>query len=62
MADKHVYAITKNAEGKSFWTRIGVGFENRDGSINLRLNLVPTNFAEVTLQVRNPQRAEEQDS
>jgi hypothetical protein len=34
---------------KSFWTRVGVGFVNRDGSINLRLDAIPLSG---TLQVR----------
>jgi hypothetical protein len=38
---KVVYAITERAPGKSYWTRIGVGFVNQDGSINLRLECVP---------------------
>ena len=38
---KVVYAITERAPGKSYWTRIGVGFVNHDGSINLRLECLP---------------------
>jgi hypothetical protein len=38
---KVVYAITERAPGKSYWTRIGVGFVNQDGSINLRLECLP---------------------
>jgi hypothetical protein len=36
--------------GKSFWTRVGVGFVNQDGSLNLRLDAIPVNG---TLQVRD---------
>lgn len=37
------YTITKNEKqgGKDFWTRIGVCFVNRDGSMNLKLNALP---------------------
>lgn len=28
-------------ESKTFWTRLGVGFTNKDGSISLRLNANP---------------------
>jgi hypothetical protein len=37
------YSITKNTKqgGKDFWTRIGVCFVNRDGSMNLKLNALP---------------------
>ena len=34
---------------KSYWTRVGVGFINRDGSITLKLDCLPING---TLQVR----------
>ncbi len=37
-----VYAIPEKREGeKSFWTKIGVAFTNRDGSINLLLDALP---------------------
>lgn len=28
-------------EDKTYWTRLGVGFTNRDGSVSLRLNANP---------------------
>lgn len=34
---------------KSYWTRVGVGFVNRDASITLKLDCLPING---TLQVR----------
>jgi hypothetical protein len=34
---------------KSYWTRVGVGFVNRDASITLKLDALPING---TLQVR----------
>lgn len=46
---KAVYTIVERAPGKSFWTRVGVGFVNKDGSLNLRLDAIPTNG---TLHVR----------
>jgi len=45
---KSVYTVVDRG-GKSFWVRIGVGFTNRDGSLNLRLDAIPVNG---TLQVR----------
>src|SRR5580704_6272895 len=48
-AMKVVYTVVDRA-GKSYWTRVGVGFVNRDGSLNLRLDAIPTNG---TLQVRD---------
>lgn len=41
-----VYTITKNPnkpDEKGYWTRVGVAFQNRDGSFNLRLNALPVN-------------------
>ncbi len=38
-----VYAIPEKREGaeKTFWTKIGVAFWNRDGSINILLDALP---------------------
>jgi hypothetical protein len=49
---KIVYAVTERAPGKSFWTRIGVGFVNQDGSINLRLDCIPVG-ANTSMQIRD---------
>ncbi len=46
---KSVYTIVDRG-GKTFWVRIGVGFTNRDGSLNLRLDAIPVN---ATLHVRD---------
>ena len=48
---------------KSRWTNIGIAFENRDGSWNLRFDYVPTNMTDTTIQMRafDP-RSEEQPS
>jgi hypothetical protein len=48
-------AVVERGEGdqkKSFWTRIGVAFENRDGSWNLRFDYLPARPAETTIQLR----------
>ena len=47
---KTVYTVVERAPGKSFWTKVGVGFVNHDGSINLRLDAIPISG---TLQVRD---------
>jgi hypothetical protein len=44
---------TADGEKKSRWTTLGVAFENRDGSWNLRFNYVPTRLAETTIQLRD---------
>jgi hypothetical protein len=46
---KIVYTITERGE-KSFWHRIGIGYVNRDGSINIKLDAVPVNG---TMHVRD---------
>jgi hypothetical protein len=46
---KAVYTVVERGPGKSFWTRVGVGFVNQDGSWNLRLDAIPVNGV---LQVR----------
>jgi NADH:ubiquinone oxidoreductase subunit len=46
---KVVWTVVERGPGKSFWTRVGVGFVNRDGSITLRLDAIPISG---TLQVR----------
>lgn len=46
---KAVFTVVDRGQGKSYWVRIGVGFVNRDGSLNLNLDAMPTNGK---LQVR----------
>ncbi|MGH7436345.1 MAG: hypothetical protein ACRENE_11790 [Polyangiaceae bacterium] len=47
---KMVYTVVERGQGKSIWVRVGVGFTNRDGSLNLRLDALPVSG---TLQVRD---------
>ena len=48
---KVVYTIVeRQRDGKKYWLRIGAAFENRDGSINIYLDAMPTNG---TLQLRD---------
>jgi hypothetical protein len=46
---KTVFTVVERSPGKSYWVRIGVGFVNQDGSMNLRLDAIPVNGV---LQVR----------
>jgi hypothetical protein len=46
---KVAYVITERND-KKFWNRIGVGFTNNDGSINVKLDAVPVSG---TLQIRD---------
>jgi hypothetical protein len=48
---KLVYTVVERGpNSKSYWTRIGAGFINSDGSMNLRLDCVPINGV---IQVRD---------
>ena len=45
-----------NREGdnkKSFWTSIGIAFQNRDGSYNLRFDYLPADMVHTTIQLRD---------
>ncbi len=47
--------VERSNGGKKYWVRIGAAFENRDGSINIRLDAVPTN-GQIQLRDYEPQR------
>ena len=47
-----IFGVVKGSGEKSYWTRIGTAYANRDGSYNLRLHYVPASFADATLQLR----------
>lgn len=53
---KDVYAISENPAaatgGKDRWTKIGIGFVNRDNSVNIVLDAIPLNGR---LQIRDRQ-------
>jgi hypothetical protein len=46
---KYVYSVTERNE-RSYWTRIGMAFVNRDGSLTVRLDAIPINGV---LQIRD---------
>lgn len=51
---------TVGDDKKTWWTRIGVGFQNRDGSWNLRFDYLPTRLSETTIQLREMDSKEAQ--
>lgn len=55
---KNVYVITKGRDDKSYWTRIGVAFVNRDGSLNVKLEAFPVNGE---LHIRDPKPEDERE-
>ncbi|MET0593713.1 MAG: hypothetical protein ABW133_13500 [Polyangiaceae bacterium] len=54
---KVAYVITERND-KTYWNRIGVAFTNKDGSINVKLDALPTGG---TLQIRDYEPREEMD-
>lgn len=53
-ARKELWMVEDRGEGdsaKSFWTRVGVAFQNRDGSYSLILSAFPVNGR---IQMRDP--------
>ena len=60
---KQLVAAIERGEGdekKTFWTRIGVAFENRDGSYNLRFDFIPARLDATTVQLRDFEAKERQ--
>lgn len=37
----HAYQVRESSNGKSFWTRIGAAWSNKDGGFTLQLDCVP---------------------
>ncbi|MDQ2642654.1 MAG: hypothetical protein M3020_02475 [Myxococcota bacterium] len=54
---KAVFALTERDE-KTYWTRIGAAFANKDGSITLQLDALPVSGR---LQVRDDEPREERE-
>jgi len=43
---------TVGEEKKTYWSKIGVAFLNKDGSWNLRFDYLPARMGETTIQLR----------
>lgn len=39
---KILYLLKEGKKRKTYWYRVGVGFVNKDGSMNLKLDFFPT--------------------
>ena len=55
---KEVWVVEDRPNARSRWTRVGVAFENRDGSWNLKLSAVPIGLGQ--LNIRDPREEERQ--
>jgi hypothetical protein len=55
---------TVGDDKKTWWTRIGIGFQNRDGSWTLQFDYIPTRLAETTIQLREfpPKRTQNSEA
>lgn len=49
---KQLVAV-KTRNEKNFWTRVGVAYENSDGSYNLRFDYFPADLSTTTIQLRD---------
>ena len=54
---KVVWMITERGD-RSYWTRVGVGFVNRDGSITLSLDAMPVGAGKLQIRDYSPRDAE----
>ncbi len=52
---KTVFTIVEH-KGRSYWTKVGIGFVNNDGSLSLKLEALPVNGQ---LQVRDYESRED---
>lgn len=50
MMQQKVLYLLAEAGGKTYWNRAGVGFQNSDGSFNIKLDMFPT----LTFNLRDP--------
>lgn len=56
----YVYAVRKGSGRKSYWTRIGAAWPNRDGQgFSLKLELMPVGAADIV--IRTPREEREGD-
>ena len=54
-----VFALTELGPDNTIWDRVGVAFENRDGSINVNLRAIPVSGR---LQIRKETAREEEST
>jgi hypothetical protein len=53
---KQLMGVITRGEGddkRTFWTKIGVAYRNKDDSYNLRFEYLPTDLANTTIQLRD---------
>ena len=55
--NKVVYLLVPGKDDRTYFNRAGVAFENRDGSLNVKLDMFPA----LTFQVREPNEDKDDD-
>lgn len=53
-----VFNIIESKDGKARWVKVGIAFTNKDGSINVLLDVFPRDGK---LQIRKPRPKKEDD-
>ncbi len=56
---KFIYVISTGKGDKKFWTKVGVAFVNRDGSLNCKLDSLPID-GELHIRDYTPQKDREE--
>jgi hypothetical protein len=56
---KIVYGMVKRGD-KTFWTRIGAAWVNKDGSLNVKLDFFPAS-PDTVLNIRDPKDDDQDD-
>lgn len=57
MANVKVVYLIREVGERTIWTRQGAAFENRDGSLNLKLDLFPS----LTFNIRDPKKDQDEE-
>lgn len=55
---KNVFALTER-DGRTFWSKVGAAFTNKDGSINVNLDALPVSGR---LQIREDEEPRDRDA
>lgn len=59
---RDVFVVTEREQGgekRSFWTKVGSAFQNKDGSVTVKLEALPLSG---TLQIRDAETPEEREA
>ena len=54
---KEVYTILQREDTKPYWLKIGSAYNNRDGSINIKLYALPVNGVLHVREAEDPKRS-----